>query len=354
MQVTSRKPIIGISVGDINGIGLEIIIKACADPRLMDMCTPVIFASNKVVNFYKRSLEETTFSFHSITALDQIKQKQVNVMNIWQEEITIQPGKLDMDLGKFAVSSLIAACTALKDGMVDALVTAPIHKLNVQGDQFNYTGHTPFLREFFGVSEVLMMLYSGSFKVALLSEHVPIAQAAAQVTPENITKKLSILHRSLVEDFGIDKPKIAVLGLNPHAGDGGLIGKEEEEIIKPTLDQLKQQKNWLLFGPYSADGFFAHGKHLQFDAVLAMYHDQGLIPLKSLGVEDGINYTCGLPVVRTSPDHGTAFDIAGKGIADESSFRNAIFEAIDIVKKREDYKEFTANPLQRQQLSKEK
>lgn len=354
MQINLSKPNIGISIGDINGIGLEVILKTFADPRILDMCTPVIFASNRVVNFYKRSLDLSTFTFQSITSLYQIKQKQVNVMNVWQDEVNIQPGVYVAEVGKYAVASLVATATALKEGKIDAMVTAPLHKLNVQDETFNYTGHTPYLRDFFGVSEVLMMLYSGAFKVALLSEHVPIADAAKYVTPENIKKKLAILHASLIKDFGIEKPKIAVLGLNPHAGDGGLIGGEEEQIIKPTIEQLKQDKHWLLYGPYSADAFFAHSKHLQFDAVLAMYHDQGLIPLKSLGAEDGINYTCGLPVIRTSPDHGTAFDIAGKNIADESSFRNAVFEALDIYRRRIQYEEFTANPLQRQKLSKEK
>lgn len=352
MQPNS-KPIIGVSIGDVNGIGPEVIIKTFADPRTLDMCTPVIFANPKIINFYKKNLDIQGFSFNAAQALTQLNPKQVNVCTIWQDEIGIQPGVLTDDAGRLAVASLVNAAQALKDGHIQGLVTAPIHKTNVQGPDFKHTGHTPFLKEFFGVKEVAMMLYSNNFRVALLSEHIPIAQAAAAVTGENITRKLAVVHRSLVRDFGIDKPKIAVLGLNPHAGDGGLIGQEEKETIKPTLDKLKKEKGWLLFGPYSADGFFAHGHHTQFDAVLAMYHDQGLIPLKSLGTEDGVNFTCGLPSVRTSPDHGTAFDIAGKNIADEQSFRNAVFEAIDISKRQRAYDEATANPLKRQKLSKE-
>ena len=352
MQPNS-KPIIGVSIGDVNGIGPEVIIKTFADPRIPDMCTPVIFANPKIINFYKKSLDIQGFSFNAAQDLTQLNPKQVNVCTIWQDEISIQPGVLTDDAGRLAVASLVNAAQALKDGHIQGLVTAPIHKTNVQGPDFKHTGHTPFLKEFFGVKEVAMMLYSNNFRVALLSEHIPIAQAAAAVTGENITRKLAVVHRSLVRDFGIDKPKIAVLGLNPHAGDGGLIGQEEKEIIKPTLDRLKKEKGWLLFGPYSADGFFAHGHHTQFDAVLAMYHDQGLIPLKSLGTEDGVNFTCGLPSVRTSPDHGTAFDIAGKNIADEQSFRNAVFEAIDISKRQRAYDEATASPLKRQKLSKE-
>lgn len=352
MQFNS-KPVIGISIGDVNGIGPEVALKTFSDPRIMDMCTPVIFANAKIVNFYKKNLDLQGFSFNAAPSIAQLNHKQLNVINVWQEDINIQPGMLTEEAGKLAVASLVSAAQALKDGHIQGLVTAPIHKTNVQGTDFNYTGHTPFLKEFFGVKEVAMMLYSNDFRVALLSEHIPIAQAAAAVTPENIIRKLTVVHKSLVRDFGIDKPKIALLGLNPHAGDGGLIGQEEKEIIKPTIDKLKKEKGWLLFGPYSADGFFAHGHHKQFDAVLAMYHDQGLIPLKSLGTEDGVNFTCGLPYVRTSPDHGTAFDIAGKNIADEQSFRYAVFEAIDISKRQRAYDEHTARPLQRQKLSKE-
>jgi 4-hydroxythreonine-4-phosphate dehydrogenase len=347
------KPTIGISIGDVNGIGLEVILKTFSDTRVLDMCTPIIFAHQKIINFYKKSLDLGSLHFNAIHSFQQIRPKQVNVLNIWDKEIDIKPGSLTPEAGALAVASLTQAAQALKDNHIQGIVTAPIHKSNVQSNSFKHTGHTPFLKEFFGAKEVVMMLYSSSFRVALLSEHIPIAKAAAAVTAENIIQKLSILHRSLIRDFGISKPKIAILGLNPHAGDGGLIGDEEQKIIKPTIEKLKQEKGWLLFGPYSADGFFAHNHHTQFDAVLAMYHDQGLIPLKSLGAEEGVNYTCGLPYVRTSPDHGTAFDIAGKNIADEQSFRNALFEAIDIIKRQNNFDEYTANPLKRHKLSKE-
>ena len=352
MHIT--KPIVGISIGDLNGIGIETIIKTLSDTRILDICTPVIFGNTKVFNFYKKGIDQCTFSYTAIKSLDQINPKNINLFNCWEDDVTLQPGMLTPEGGKYAIISLQAAVEALKDGKVDGLVTAPIHKLNVQSETFNYTGHTPFLRDAFGVKEVVMMLYSADFRVALLSEHVPIAQAAAKVTPENISKKVEILHRSLVRDFGIDKPKIALLGLNPHAGDGGLIGSEEETIIKPTIEKLRNEKGWLLFGPYSADGFFAHGQQNKFDAVLAMYHDQGLIPLKSLGMTEGVNYTCGLPIVRTSPDHGTAFDIAGQDKAQEDSFRVALFECVDIIRRQESYDINTENPLQRQKLSKER
>lgn len=349
----NHKPNIGISIGDVNGIGVEIILKTFSDSRIIDMCTPVIFANHKIINYYKKALNLSGFNFNAIHEMDQINPKQVNVVNIWKDEVNIQPGILADDAGKLAVASLKEAAQALKDGHIQGLVTAPLHKSNVQSQEFNYTGHTPFLKEFFGVKEVAMMLYSDNFRVALLSEHVPISAAAGKVTAANIAGKLEVVHQSLIRDFGVEKPKIAVLGLNPHAGDGGLIGTEEKETIIPTIEKLQKEKGWLLFGPYSADGFFAQGFQNKFDAVLAMYHDQGLIPLKALGAENGVNFTCGLPYVRTSPDHGTAFDIAGKGIADESSFRTALFEAIDITKRQKNFDEGTANPLQRQQLSKE-
>ncbi len=348
------KPNIGISVGDINGVGMEVILKTFSDPRIFDMCTPIIFANSKLVNYYKKLLDLNNVSFQAISSPNQIKPKELNVMNVYDEELNIQPGNLRPEAGKLAVASLHSVVQALKDGWISGMVTAPIHKTNVKIDGFPYTGHTPFLKETFGVKEVVMMLYSNDFRVALLSEHVPISKAASLVTPENITEKLNVVYASLQRDFGIQKPRVAVLGLNPHAGDGGLIGSEEEQVIKPTIEKLKEEKDWLLFGPYSADGFFARNHHLHFDAVLAMYHDQGLIPFKSLCTEEGVNYTCGLPIVRTSPDHGTAFDIAGKNMADETSFRNALFEAIDIIKRRSMYDEATINPLQRQQLSKER
>jgi 4-hydroxythreonine-4-phosphate dehydrogenase len=339
------KPNIGISCGDLNGIGIELIIKVFSDNRILDQCTPVIFASNKVVNFYRKSVPEVNFNYQSIRELSRINNKQVNVLNCWEEEVSISPGQLTETGGAYAIKSLRAAAEALKQNHIQGLITAPIHKKNIQSAQFNFTGHTPFLRSFFSVSDVVMMLCSGNFRVALVTEHLAIKEVAQQITREAILSKLNIVHQSLMKDFGIEKPKIAVLGLNPHAGDEGLIGKEEEELIKPAIKEAKH--SMIVTGPYSADAFFARRYHERFDAVLAMYHDQGLIPFKTLAVGEGVNFTAGLPVVRTSPDHGTAFDIAGKNKADASSFLAAFFECIDIIRRRNDYDENRKNPLRK-------
>ena len=339
------KPNIGISCGDLNGIGVELIIKAFSDTRVLEHCTPVIFASNKVINFYRKSIPEINFNYQSAKELNRLNNKQVNVFNCWEEEVTITPGQLNDTGGSYAINSLRAAAEALKQNQIQGLVTAPIHKKNIQSADFNFTGHTPFLKSFFSVPDVAMMLCSGDFRVALVTEHVPLKEVAQYVTREAILSKLNIIHQSLIKDFNIEKPKIAVLGLNPHGGDEGLIGREEEDIIKPAIKEAKH--SMIVTGPYSADAFFARGYHDRFDAVLAMYHDQGLIPFKTLAPEDGVNFTAGLPVVRTSPDHGTAFDIAGKNKADASSFLRAIFECIDIIGRRNEYDEARKNPLRK-------
>ena len=339
------KPVIGITCGDLNGIGTELIIKTFSDSRMLEQCIPVIFSSNKLINFYRKASPEINFNYQSTKELNRLNNKQVNVYNCWEEEVAINPGLLNETGGKYAVKSLIAAAHALKDEQIAGLVTGPIHKKNTNSNDFNFTGHTPFLQHFFGAHDVVMMLCASNFRVALVTDHIPIAEVANSITKENIIKKLNILHQSLVKDFGIDKPRIAVLGLNPHAGDEGLIGKEEEEIIKPVIKEARQ--NMLVFGPYSADAFFARRQQQKFDAVLAMYHDQGLIPFKTLSLGEGVNYTAGLPVVRTSPDHGTAFDIAGKNQADESSFITAVFECIDIIRRRKEYSENHKNPLRK-------
>ena len=348
-----EKPIIGITSGDLNGIGLETIIKVFSDNRMLEFCTPVIFASNKVINYYRRVVGDNQFSFQTITDVEFALHNQVNVYNCWEEDVNISVGELTEVSGKCAVKSLVACTNALKDGHIQAMVTAPIHKKNTHSEEFNYTGHTPYLKDYFNAEDVVMMLYSGEFKVALVTEHLPIAQLASTITKELIVQKAQILHKSLVRDFGIAKPKIAVLGLNPHAGDHGLIGEEEIHVIAPAIEAL-QEDGIMAFGPYSADGFFAHAQYNKFDAVLAMYHDQGLIPFKSLCVTEGVNYTCGLPVVRTSPDHGTAFDIAGKNKANPESLREAIFEAIHILRERRYFDEMTANPLERNFIAKER
>jgi len=337
------KPNIGISCGDLNGIGIELIIKAFSDLRILDQCTPVIFASNKVVNFYRKSVPEINFNYQSVKELNRLNNKQVNVFNCWEEEVTITPGQLNETGGGYALKSLHAAVDALKQNHIQGLVTAPIHKKNIQSAEFNFTGHTPFLKQYFNASDVVMMLCSGNFRVGLVTEHLPVKEVAQYITREAILSKLAILHQSLMKDFGIEKPKIAVLGLNPHAGDEGLIGKEEEEIIKPAIKEAKH--SMIVTGPYSADAFFARGYHERFDAVLAMYHDQGLIPFKLLAIGEGVNFTAGLSVVRTSPDHGTAFDIAGKNKADVSSFLAALFECIDIISRRNPLRKMTPEVL---------
>lgn len=340
-----NKPVIGITCGDINGIGIELIIKTFSDHRILEHCTPVIFASNKLINFYKKSVPDAHFNYQNIKDFTRVSPKQINIFNCWEEEIMINPGQLTEVGGKYAVKSLLAAADALKHKHIKGLITAPIHKKNVQSSEFNFTGHTPFLKTIAEANDVLMLLYAMNFRVALVTEHLAVKSVAENITKQVILSKLNLLHTSLKRDFGIDKPRIAVLGLNPHAGDEGLIGTEEEQIIKPAIKEAKQ--NMMVFGPYSADAFFARRSYLQFDAVLAMYHDQGLIPFKTIAVGEGVNYTAGLPFVRTSPDHGTAFDIAGKNKADATSFTAAVFECLDIINRRNEYDDRTKNPLRK-------
>lgn len=341
-----EKPVIGITCGDINGIGTEIVIKTLSDNRILEFCTPVFFGSNKLINFYRKALSDLNFNWQNIRELNRLNPKQVNIVNCWEEDVIIQPGQLNDNGGKYAVKSLLTATAALKKNEIHGMVTAPIHKKNIQSAEFNYTGHTPFLKNYFGANDVVMILFANNFRVALLTEHIPVNEVAGNISKEVIGRKLNILNESLKRDFGIDKPKIAVLGLNPHAGDEGLIGKEEETIIKPAIKEAKQN-NLMVTGPFSADGFFARQFHNRFDAILAMYHDQGLIPFKALASGEGVNYTAGLPVIRTSPDHGTAFDIAGKGIADESSLRAAIFECIDFINNRTRFEANHKDPLKK-------
>lgn len=346
MGTESQKPVIGFSCGDLNGIGIEIIIKTLSDNRILNFCTPVIFANNKSINFYRKSVTDGNFAFTIVKEFSRLNIKQVNVFSCWEEEVAITPGQLNQTGGIYAYKSLKSAVEALQNNHIHGIVTAPIHKNNIQSEEFNYTGHTPYFKDGFKVDDVVMLMVAENMRVGLVTEHVPVAEVAQHITKEAVLSKLKIINSSLIKDFGIDKPKIAVLGLNPHAGDEGLIGKEEETIIKPAIKEAKQN-NLLAFGPYSADAFFARGQHEKFDAVLAMYHDQGLIPFKSLAIGEGVNYTAGLPIVRTSPDHGTAFDIAGKGIADASSFAAATFECIDIINRRAVYADNHKNPLRR-------
>lgn len=344
--MNSNKPVIGITSGDLNGIGIELIIKTFSDNRILEHCTPVIFASNKAINFYRKSVPEVNLNYQTTKDFSRINHKQVNLFNCWEEEVAITPGQLTETGGKYAVLSLQTAVAALKQKQIDGLVTAPVHKKNIQSPEFSFTGHTPYLKSMFGVNDVVMMLCADNFRVALVTEHVPVGEVAKHITKEKIVSKLQIINQSLQKDFGLDKPRIAVLGLNPHAGDEGLIGTEEEMIIKPAIKEAKNN-NILVIGPYSADAFFARRSFDKFDAVLAMYHDQGLIPFKTLAIGEGVNYTAGLPAVRTSPDHGVAFDIAGKNKADSSSFIAAVFECIDIINRRNDYAESRKNPLRK-------
>lgn len=344
--MTTTKPLIGISCGDLNGIGIELIIKVFSDNRMLEHCTPVVFASAKAINFYRKSLQDINFNYQTTKDFSRINPKQVNIFGCWEEEVPIQPGILNETGGKYAALSLQTAVAALKQGQIQGLVTAPIHKKNIQSAEFTFTGHTLYLQTLFEVNEVVMLMCAGDFRVALVTEHVPVSDIAGQITKEKILSKLITLNQSLQKDFSIDKPRIAVLALNPHAGDEGLIGTEEENIIKPAIKEAKNN-NILAVGPYSADAFFARRGHEKFDAVLAMYHDQGLIPFKSLALLEGVNYTAGLPVIRTSPDHGVAFDIAGKDKADASSFLAAVFECIDIYNRRNGYEEVRKNPLRK-------
>jgi 4-hydroxythreonine-4-phosphate dehydrogenase len=303
-----------------------------------------------LLNFYRKGLPEHNFSFSAIKDPSKINPRQVNVYNCWEEEINITPGQLTGEGGRYAIISLSVAAEALKAGKLAGLITAPIHKKNIQSDIFNYPGHTPYLKQLFEAKDVVMFMVAENMRVALLTEHVPLKDVAQFITREAIVSKLLLMNDSLKKDFAINKPKIAVLGLNPHAGDEGLLGKEEEEIIKPAIKDAKQ-KDVFCFGPYSADAFFARGQHEKFDAVLALYHDQGLIPFKSLAHGEGVNYTAGLSGVRTSPDHGVAFDIAGKGTADESSFRQALFTCLEIIYNRTNNKEMYKNPLKKMSAS---
>lgn len=351
-ETTATRPVIGVTIGDLNGIGPEIVIKTFSDNRVLELCTPVVFASSKTINFYRKFMGEGHFNYQNIRNFHKITHKQVNLFNCWEEEVMITPGVINETGGKYAVRSLAVAVQCLKDHQIDGLVTAPLHKNNVQGGDFHYTGHTPYLKDVFGAREAVMLMCSENMRVAVLSEHVPLSEAAAQVSFERILAKLQALKESLMRDFGIEAPKIAVLGLNPHAGDGGLVGREELEIIIPAINQAGNQ-GILCFGTFSADAFFARSQYLKFDAVLAMYHDQGLIPFKSLSIGQGVNFTAGLPIVRTSPDHGTAFDIAGKNQADESSFRAAVFTCIDVIRQRRQHEESGRNPLRKSELASE-
>ncbi|MCL7764139.1 4-hydroxythreonine-4-phosphate dehydrogenase PdxA [Polaribacter sp. Z014] len=338
----SDKIIVGISIGDLNGIGLEVILKTFQDKRMLDFCTPVIFGSTKVVSYHKKALKSET-PVHGITSLNQINHNKINILNIWKEDVSVELGKATKESGEYAAKSLEAATTYLKEKKIDVLVTAPINKETIQSDTFNFPGHTEYLEDKLE-GKSLMILMTDALRIGLITGHIPISKVAETITSALIKEKVGTMYASLVQDFGINKPKIAVLSLNPHCGDKGVIGVEDDEIIKPTIDEIKESGK-LVFGPYAADGFFGSETYKQFDGVLATYHDQGLAPFKALSFGSGVNYTAGLSEIRTSPDHGTGFDIAGKNIANASSFKEALFTAIEIYKTRKEYKELTKSPL---------
>ncbi|RED50706.1 4-hydroxythreonine-4-phosphate dehydrogenase PdxA [Seonamhaeicola aphaedonensis] len=336
--------IVGISIGDLNGIGGEIILKAFDDAMFLELCTPVIFASAKTMNFYKSHFQ-STINFHNIYNISQLAHGKVNVFNCWNEPVKIEFGKEDNKVGLYAIKSLRAATEALKNEEINVLVTAPINKFNIQSEEFKFPGHTDFLaQELEG--ESLMFMVTDNLRIGLLTDHVPVKDVVEQISEELIIKKISTIYDSLKRDFRISKPKIAVLGINPHTGDNGVIGKEDDEVLRPTLKKIKD-KGKLVFGPYAADSFFGSNNYKNFDAVVASYHDQGLIPFKTLSFGQGVNFTAGLNRIRTSPDHGTAYEIAGKGVADAGSFKEAIYTAIQIYRNRFDYERLTANPLKK-------
>ena len=334
--------IVGISIGDLNGIGSEVILKTFNDSRMLELCTPVIFANVKVMSFIKKELE-LEIPLHGIDQIDQIVIGKVNVLNIWRESVDLNFGTNDPAIGQYAIKSFVAATKALKENQIDVLVTAPINKSNIQSEEFKFPGHTDYLdKELEG--NALMLMVQDNLRVGLLTDHIPVNDVVKHLTEKLIIQKIETIKQTLIQDFGINKPKIAVLALNPHAGDNGVIGKEDDEIVKPVIKKLFE-KGTFVFGPFAADGFFGNSQYEKYDAVIATYHDQGLIPFKTLSFGGGVNYTAGLNKIRTSPDHGTAYEIAGKGIADYNSFKEAVYTAIDIYNSRNQYLEISKNPM---------
>ena len=344
---------VGISIGDVNGIGLEVIIKTLMDNRILEYCTPIVYGHTKVASFHRKTLLVNDFSFNVINNPGMANDKRANMINCWEEDVKIELGQTTETGGKYAFLSLERAMEDLLAGSIDALVTAPINKHNIQNDNFQFAGHTEYIQAKTASADSLMFLVSEELKIGVVTGHIPVAEIPQKITAEKILSKLALMNTCLKKDFWIQKPKIAVLGLNPHAGDNGLIGNEEIETIIPAIEQANAQ-GIFAFGPYSADGFFANSTYSQFDGVLAMYHDQGLIPFKQISFHSGVNFTAGLPVVRTSPDHGTGYDIAGQNKASENSFREALFTAVNIVERRLESAELSANPLKISRLSKDR
>jgi 4-hydroxythreonine-4-phosphate dehydrogenase len=335
---------IGITHGDINGIGYEVILKTIMDVRIFDFCTPILYGSPKVAAYHRKALDIDNISFHNIRSPEEAYPKKVSIISCIDDEIRVELGKTTADAGKSSRSALMKAVEDLKNNRIQALVTAPINKKNIQSDDFRYTGHTEFLQDYFDAEESLMLMASDLMKVGVVTSHVPISGVPGFIGENEVESKIRILERSLRRDFGIRKPRIAVLGLNPHAGEDGILGTEEQEKIRPAIEKTKQD-NLMVFGPFPADGFFGSGDFTRFDGILAMYHDQGLIPFKTLVPDDGVNYTAGLPIIRTSPAHGTAFEIAGENQARPGSFRQAVYLACDIYRNRQMFDEINRNPL---------
>ena len=343
MEQLKRKIKVGISIGDLNGIGFEVIIKSFLDNRMMEFCTPIVFGSSKVASYHRKALEIKDFSFNIINSIKDANPKRANLLNVWKEDVEINLGESTAIAGQYAFKSLSKAVEALKNEDIDLLVTAPINKLNIQQNENNFIGHTEYLGEQFG-DEPLMIMQSKNMKIAFVTGHIPISKVSESLSKEKILSKIEKFSNSLLQDFAIREPKIAIIGLNPHAGEKGMLGEEEEKYIIPAVKKA-QKKNILAFGPYSADSFFTQDNLQKFDGILAMYHDQGLTPFKALSFSDGVNYTSGLSIIRTSPVHGTAFDISGKNCANEKSFRNAVFLACDIYKTRKQFELLTENSL---------
>jgi 4-hydroxythreonine-4-phosphate dehydrogenase len=348
--MSEHKIKVAITSGDPHGVGIETIIKVFSDPRMAEVVTPVIYAHPEVIKVYRKNLHTDEFQYTSVQSASDVHHKKVNLINVWKEyKGPVQPGKPDKEAGEFAFRSLEAAVNDLAANKVDVIVTAPINKDTIQSKDFQFPGHTEYLAKFANTDKVLMFLVSDTLKVGIVTGHVPLKEVSQHISKEKILEKLQLMNESLLKDFGVNKPKIAVLGLNPHAGDNGLLGSEEKDIIIPAIREASD-RGLYVFGPYGADGFFGSGNYKNFDAVLAMYHDQGLAPFKAIAFDHGVNFTAGLPVVRTSPDHGTSYDIAGKGVADESSLRAAVFTACDVYRKRKQYRDYASNPLKPQDI----
>jgi 4-hydroxythreonine-4-phosphate dehydrogenase len=335
---------VGITQGDINGIGYEVIIKTLMEPHMLEICTPVIYGSPKVAAYHRKALNIEGVSFNHVRHAGEAHPKRINIINCVDDNIRVELGKSTREAGEASYNALDAACIDLEKGMIDVLVTAPINKDNIQSEQFHFPGHTEFLAQRFKSENYLMLMVSETMKMGVVTTHLPLSEVSKHITKENILSKLRIIARTLQQDFTIPRPRIAVFGLNPHAGDNGLLGKEENDIILPAIVQAKKE-GIIALGPFPADGFFGSEDYRKYDAILAMYHDQGLIPFKLTSFEHGVNYTAGLPLIRTSPAHGTAYAIAGEDKASPESFRQAMFLAIDVYKNRIEYQEISKNPL---------